>query len=481
MSLEQAKEHKSAVFQAKKDAKRKSSELQDNFVDELETHAATEQQLKHAKEMTAQRKREIQEKESWLIKRVHSKLITGGISYVVAPNEAGELVDMQSKEDIEQACLQESNHCFWQASNTPFLQPPLFDEISSLGFNPAGDAILNGFFEISEGTDPYTAKLICHLWMPDRVRNAPPVDTSLNIEDYRRVWQRAKEKTSSGISGLHFGNFKAGAEHEGICRFEAIMSNIPYRTGYSPPWCKKGINTMLLKRLNDYWDGKLWAILFYKADYNQNNKQCGTDMMENAELHNTIARESEKSCCNWPWLQQVSFLCPLMLYHAMIEIVYSVAALAMKVQGMPEGPITSMFNTIQELDHFIWTVYRDAEQSFNSNNPLYAVPVQGVGQGNRVGPSIWAVVSSPVLEMLREAGCCCFFQVAISGEDIPFVGNAFVDDTDQVVTCRKIDATFRDVVAMMQKAADEWEGDIQATGGAIGPDKSFWYLLDFVW
>jgi hypothetical protein len=26
-----------------------------------------------------------------------------------------------------------------------------------------------------------------------------------------------------------------------------------------------------------------------------------------------------------------------------------------------------------------------------------------------------------------------------------------------------------------------WEGGIRATGGAIEPDKSSWYLIDFVW
>jgi len=48
---------------------------------------------------------------------------------------------------------------------------------------------------------------------------------------------------------------------------------------------------MLLKRLNAYWVGKLWAILLFEAENNQNNKQCGRDMMRNAELHNTIACE----------------------------------------------------------------------------------------------------------------------------------------------------------------------------------------------
>ena len=43
---------------------------------------------------------------------------------------------------------------------------------------------------------------------------------------------------------------------------------------------------------------------------------------------------------------------------------------------------------------------------------------QGIGQGNGAGPQIWAVVSSPILEMLRTAGFVCSFKIAISGEEI---------------------------------------------------------------
>jgi len=85
----------------------------------------------------------------WLKKRG----LLPGLSF-----EAGELVEIQSKEDIEQACLQESNCRFWQASDTPSLQPPLFDVIGPLGFNPAGDAILNGTFEIQVNSPPMNTR-----------------------------------------------------------------------------------------------------------------------------------------------------------------------------------------------------------------------------------------------------------------------------------------------------------------------------------
>jgi hypothetical protein len=33
----------------------------------------------------------------------------------------------------------------------------------------------------------------------------------------------------------------------------------------------------------------------------------------------------------------------------------------------------------------------------------------------------------------------------------------------------------------MQRALNTWEGTLRATGGAIVPSKSFWYLIGFQW
>ena len=102
----------------------------------------------------------------------------------------------------------------------------------------------------------------------------------------------------------------------------------------------------------------------------------------------------------------------------------------MQKQGMPQGPIVSMFTTLQEMKHHIRTIFGVSTITFDSAAQLYAVPVQqrnrpttdeiiqGIRQGNGAGPQIWAVVSPPILEMLREAGCECYFKIAISGRNI---------------------------------------------------------------
>ena len=138
-----------------------------------------------------------------------------------------------------------------------------------------------------------------------------------------------------------------------------------------------------------------------------------------------------------------------------------------------------MFTTIQNLKHHIRTVYGDSGIKFGGK--LWVVPVQGIGQGNGAGPTMWALVSTPVLNMLRAEGCGAFFRAAITGDEIRFVGYAFVDDTDLFASSDNASATGADVAASLQQSLDLWEGGIRATGGAIEPDKSFWYLIDFVW
>ena len=161
------------------------------------------------------------------------------------------------------------------------------------------------------------------------------------------------------------------------------------------------------------------------------------------------------------------------------HIVHSVATLAMHRLGVPEAPIVSMFRTIQDMKHHDRTIYGDSEQWIGG--PGWTTPVHGVGQGNGTGPAIWAAVSTPVLNLMRSEGFGTHFRSALSDEDICFVGYAFVDDTDLCETARGDDSSAADVATRAQAALDCWEGGIRATGGAIVPSKSHWYLINFTW
>jgi hypothetical protein len=90
-----------------------------------------------------------------------------------------------------------------------------------------------------------------------------------------------------------------------------------------------------------------------------------------------------------------------------------------------------MFDTIQHLEHHVRTVFGESSRGFRQQGN---VPIQGVGQGNGAGPQIWALVSTPVLNMLRAEGLGATFISAMTQLSTSLVGFAFVDDTDLVTS-----------------------------------------------
>ena len=81
---------------------------------------------------------------------------------------------------------------------------------------------------------------------------------------------------------------------------------------------------------------------------------------------------------------------------------------------MHSEPLICMFTTLQNLEHTVCMVYGDSDISFSSK--LWAVPLQGISQGNSASLAIWVVVSTPILNMLWEQGYGAFFQGLILGE-----------------------------------------------------------------
>jgi len=112
---------------------------------------------------------------------------------------------------------------------------------------------------------------------------------------------------------------------------------------------------------------------------------------------------------------------------------------------------------------------------------LWAVPISDIRQGNGAGPQIWAVVSTPILDMLRDAGFGASFKLAVSGNQVSFMGYSFVDNTDLIQMGPTITSTDLEVIPLMQAALTLWEQGLCMTGGALIPEKSFWYLIDFRW
>ena len=83
--------------------------------------------------------------------------------------------------------------------------------------------------------------------------------------------------------------------------------------------------------------------------------------------------------------------------------------------------------------------------------------------------------------MLREAGFGVKIRSSLSQTPTHFAAYVFVDASDQCETALHSDISTQDLMAQMQASLDMWEGGLRASGGALVPEKSHWYLIKFLW
>jgi len=130
-------------------------------------------------------------------------------------------------------------------------------------------------------------KLLHNLKRPENVPEFEP----RSLEDYTSGWRKARETTSSSLSGIHFGHYMAGTFNPNIVLFNATMADIPLKTGYSPSRWRQGLNVMLEKTPGNFNVEKLRIILLFEADFNANNKWLGRVAMYMAESLDLLADE----------------------------------------------------------------------------------------------------------------------------------------------------------------------------------------------
>ena len=490
--IKQAKSMRATAYREDKRIRKTASKERQTFTRELAEAKAQEGNLTAAKYLDQMNRTETQRRNSRLIRFANNKVRGQALSRVIAQDADGQMKEHTSKAEIEEACLLAYGKRIRQASDTPFMIDPLYNCVGPLGFGPASKEILDGTFICPEGTDPHAKKLIDALQRPANVQEQP---LTFSLPTYKRRWKRSREGTASGPSVQKFSHCIAGSRDDLVAQMEAQMAHIPFRGGYSPERWRHAMDVMLEKQKGNVNVDKLRTIVLMEAAFNDQNKALGRSMMYYAEQQGIIAKEQFGSrkrmsaiehCVNkrltfdlWRQKKRPGALCANDAKSCYDRITHSVASLSMQRAGVPPGPIISMFSTIQQMSHHIRTMYGDSTQSFNCDNG--AKPVQGVCQGNGGGPQIWAVVSTPVLDMMRVNGHGIHFKAALSGEEVSFVGYAFVDDTDIGSSSLDKHASADDVTNQLQEALIDWEGGIRATGGALVPDKTHWFLISFLW
>ena len=217
---------------------------------------------------------------------ISGKLKGGSVTRVLRSemvNGQEVLTECSTRKDINDLLMEVNPVKYKQCGNSPFLQEPLLTAFGYTGDTAATEQVLAGTYVPPPGTARYTQLLLQHMKRPSTITPAPMTPDFVSTEDHQQSWRRAKEYTTSGVSGVHFGMFKAQAMDPELAAFDASRRSIVYRTGQVYDRWTVGADAMLLKGSGDKRAHKLRTIFLMEADFNMNNKKMSREGMWNAE------------------------------------------------------------------------------------------------------------------------------------------------------------------------------------------------------
>ena len=395
-----------------------------------------------------------------------------GLSKLQVLQDDGQWVTVTDKMEIEQECMAEGKKRFEQAMDTACLSP---DQIALLGWTANTDAstrLLKG--KVPNDLHIDIKHIASYLQKSKIVSERPTINSVMSEEQYVSGWAKAKERTSSGISGLHFGHFKANSTMNETLDIDLKLLQMTILLGYSLVRWRSAVDVMIPKKADSKKAAQLRVICLMEPDFNFMNKWMGKITMKNAEESTSIAPEQFGSRKNKSAIQHAfnkalcfdtlrdmkedSSLTVLDAKSCYDRIPPPLACLCLRRQGFPQNIIDSSFNSIKDMTHHIRTAYGISQVSYERDDDSY---MHGILQGNGAGPCIWVMLSSPILDMLSDQGNGATLNLP-DGQMIKVVAFAFVDDIDLIQTLPKLNP-----ILALQHDFNIWEKGLRTVSGAL--------------
>jgi Reverse transcriptase (RNA-dependent DNA polymerase) len=228
-----------------------------------------------------------------------------------------------------------------------------------------------------------------------------------------------------------------------LCNLDKWFLEVALKTGYSLERWQQGIDVMIPKKQDSLRVDKLRTIVLKKADFNFLNKIIGRRIMQQAEEACSIApeqfgsRKQKSSITNalnklltTDILRQEHRNFSLITLDAKAcydRIAPPVASVALKRQGATDNMVNVMFNTLTKMKRCVRTAFGDSKVTYQETSTRH----HGILQGNGAGPTIWIMISSPMLDRLRHQGLGVKIKL-IDGTEVIIPAFAFVDDVDLI-------------------------------------------------
>jgi len=407
----------------------------------------------------------------------------------VGVEQNGTTISFHTKEEIEREIQLECQNRFHLGHSAPITRTTFGSELNYFQNSEIAVQILDGSFSIPDDMDYPSALMITEMGRIGRnLRDrGQTVVTSVTAEEYQHYFRSMKENTSSSPSGLHLGHDKAAAQCGALAEIFALQMNTIVRSGIHPARWGVALQVMLEKIAGVCLVDKLQSIQLYEADYNWFNKFIFNDgALRALELAQALPEEhfshrgntAEDACLDKTLTTDISrqsrspmalisvdaAQCYDRVNHNMMGLVW----LALQV---PIKAVTIILSCLQYMKIFTRTGWGDSSSYFGG--PHQDRPFCGLGQGSKAAPASWIQLSSIIVNVYKSLGFGAKITDPITRETSHTAGCLFVDDTDLYGMDENI-STPAHVAATASLQISWWSRLLNATGGAIKGEKSFW-------
>jgi hypothetical protein len=154
-------------------------------------------------------------------------------------------------------------------------------------------SIITETYEIPTDLDPSTRLVLEEIWqLGVKLINKEGIEIIITPEDFMCFWTKMGEFTSSLMSGVHYGNYKAWIKCATGTKILVQQLTVVARSRIPPENWSIGLQVMLEKIAGVRLVKKLMAIQLYKADFNCYSKFIfGKEAMNNLNSINYVQEE----------------------------------------------------------------------------------------------------------------------------------------------------------------------------------------------
>jgi hypothetical protein len=421
--------------------------------------------------------------------------------HVEKPDKSIEVIS--DPDEMFRRIIQRDLKHYHQAEGTPCTQSPIKEWLGTAGDTPIYDTWLHGAKpptvpNCSAETQLLLDQLACAT-VPAQI------DDVITIDNYKEFFTKWSESTSTSPD-RHLGHWKALISHTASTQFPEhcdliigiIVSqmNLSLKHGYAWERWKRIISAKIPKRAGNMLLDKLRTIHLMEPDFNWlQGLIIGRRMIREAEtnqrLHdNQWGSRPGRHAIGAVMLKVMSYeiarhsRTPLGSFDMDATACYDriIIALAMylcRQQGTPSGSCIMAATVLLYATYYIKTTH-GLSPDFYSSTPGH--PTHGPGQGSRIGPAIWVLVSCLMFAAMDVQCHGAEFCDPTGTTSHQRTGDGFVDDVANVFNFGLADMLAQDyspsdIATGMQSEAQVWEKLLWATGGTLNLSKCFYYVI----